>query len=149
MANTVVCDHVLWAKRVTGDARLVDRILKMRQRETIALVVDEIPGIWEKMADDASGRPTSGLKPVGPMKQVWNSLYRDKRGDEVSIDWVEPEVDPGSASGSQSAPRIPIEPALARTEAEREAAWKAFLSLAGKGWRSEGPYGPRDELYDR
>jgi hypothetical protein len=143
MANTLVCDHVLWAKRVSGDARLVDRILRMDEKDTIALVVDDIPGIWEKMANDANGRPTSGLKPVGAMKNVWGSLYRDRRGEVVDIRWGET----GPASAPMS--RIPIEPPLARTEVEREAAWNAFLSLAGKGWRSEGPYGPRDELYDR
>jgi hypothetical protein len=38
----------------------------------------------------------------------------------------------------------------AGTLAEREAAWQAFLRAARESkWRSNGPYGPRDELYDR
>ena len=145
MAKTIVRDYVVWAKHISDDPRLTDRILKMNEKETIALVVDNVPGIWEKMANDGQGRPTSGLKPVGAMKKVWSSLYRDRRGSVVSINWADPEPHLASGGTSQSS----FEPPLARNEAERQAAWKAFLSLAGKGWRSEGPYGPREELYDR
>ncbi|WP_411289275.1 hypothetical protein [Phenylobacterium sp.] len=44
---------------------------------------------------------------------------------------------------------IQLEPPLAKTKAERDAAAAAFRALAGQGWRSDGPYGPREELYDR
>lgn len=37
----------------------------------------------------------------------------------------------------------------ARTEEERRAASEAFLKLSELGWKSVGPSGPRDELYDR
>ena len=151
MASTVVNDRVVWAKNVSGAPKLVDRILKMQEKETIALVIDGIPGIWEKMANGRDGRPTPGIKPVGTMKPVWGRLFDESRGVEVTIDFVEPDPIGGIRGGLQggSAAVGLIEPPLARTEAEREAAWKAFLALASKGWRSDGPYGPRDELYER
>lgn len=143
MAKAKVRDYVVWAKHLSGDARLVDRILRMQARETITLVVDNIQGLWEKMADDSNGRQTPGLKPVGTMKSVWGGIYRDRAGSQVEIAIAEPDV------GSGPAPRLAIEPPLARTEVEREAAWRAFLALGDAGWRSDKPYGPRDELYDR
>ena len=33
--------------------------------------------------------------------------------------------------------------------ANAEAAWQRFLALRKAGWRSSGPYGSRDELYER
>lgn len=40
------------------------------------------------------------------------------------------------------------EPNEARDWAKRRAALESFYALA-RGWRSEEPYGPRDELHDR
>jgi len=46
-------------------------------------------------------------------------------------------------------PSLPIYPPRARSQEERSAAFEALLKLADHGWKSDGPYGPRDELYDR
>jgi uncharacterized protein (DUF1778 family) len=35
------------------------------------------------------------------------------------------------------------------SDAERDAAWQALEELTKEGWRSEAPYGDRDELHDR
>jgi hypothetical protein len=46
-------------------------------------------------------------------------------------------------------PRIPIEGTNATRE-ERLAAIAELIALAKReGWHSDGPYGPRDELYDQ
>ncbi|MBW0150438.1 MAG: hypothetical protein KXJ53_04435, partial [Phenylobacterium sp.] len=43
---------------------------------------------------------------------------------------------------------LPIRPAAGGSKAERLAALEAFLSTQGQGWRSERPYGPREDLYE-
>jgi hypothetical protein len=146
MGTTLVSDYVLWAKHIRGDPRLVDRVLSMRPGETIQLVVDGIPGTWAKMADGPGGQSTPGLKPLDRMKTVWGTFFRDRKDAIVEVAAAEDMT--ASVPGSRG-PRIPIHPPLARTEAEREAAWRAFLDLAKQGWRSSEPYGSRDELYDR
>jgi hypothetical protein len=145
MGTIVVSDYVLWAKHIRGDPRLVDRVLALRAGETIELVIDGIRGTWVKMSDGPRGDPTPGLTPVDRMKTVWGSYFRERKDSVVDVALPEDGLAPSAMHGSE----IPIEPPLARTEAEREAAWRAFLDLAKQGWRSTEPYGPRDELYER
>jgi hypothetical protein len=140
MGSALVSDYVIWAKHIRNDPQLVHRILKMQAGETIDLVVDGIPGTWAKMADGPRGEPTPGLKPLDQMKKVWGTYFRDRKNESVDVRVVSGE--PSSAGP------IPIEPPLARTEEERTAAWQAFIDLARQGWKSAGPYGPREELYD-
>lgn len=142
MATTVVRDYVIWTKHIAGDPQLVDEILRMPAGETITLLVDDIRGTWSKMANGPGGEQTPGLRPLDRMKQVWGSYFRDRRNAVVEVR----KTDEGSAKADR--PQVTIEPPLARNEEERRAAWQAFLDLAKLGWRSEGPYGPRDELYD-
>jgi hypothetical protein len=145
MGTTVVSDYVLWAKHIRGDPRLVDRVLALGAGETIELVVDGIRGTWVKMSDGPRGDPTPGLKPIDRMKNVWGGYFRERKDSVVDVALAEDTAGSSSVPGSE----IPIEPPFARTEAEREAAWRAFLDLAKLGWRSTEPYGPRDELYER
>lgn len=145
MGTMIVSDYVLWAKHIRGDPRLVDRVLALRAGEAIELVVDGIHGTWVKMADGPGGNPTPGLKPVDRMKSVWGTYFRERKDSVVDVALPEDAAKSSSARASE----IPIEPPLARTESEREAAWRAFLELHKQGWRSTEPYGPREELYDR
>jgi len=136
MTYTKISDYVIWAKHLDGEAR--DRILALKAGEVLRLSVDGVPGSWRKMDDGRDGRPTPGLRPEGRTAEFWRELYKARRGDVVSVEL---------ADGGR--PPLPIYPPLAKTETERQAALDAFLSLAGQGWKSDGPYGPRDELYDR
>jgi hypothetical protein len=142
VGSAVVNDYVIWAKHIRNDPQVVHRILAMRAGETIDLVVDGIPGTWAKMADGPRGEPTPGLKPLGQMKRVWGSLFRDRKDATVEVKIMEA----GTAAGAGS---MLIEPPLARSPEERAAAWRAFVELSKQGWTSTGPYGPRDDLYDR
>ncbi len=100
--------------------------------KTVRLDVDGVIGVWEKMRDRPAGDPTPGLKPVGPVAAHWRRLFEKRRGALVDIKVV-----------------ITAGEMIERTEAERRAAIDAFLDLAGRGWRSDQPYGARDELHER
>jgi len=142
MAQTTISDFVIWAKHIHGDPALAERILALKAGETVRLRVDGVEGAWRKMDDGRDGRPTRGLRPIGRAQAVWRGLYAERRGEVVEVEL------PDGASGDAKAPAISITPAPG-TRAEQLAAAAAFLAAAGQGWRSQGPYGPRDELYDR
>lgn len=137
MTHTTVSDFVIWAKHLGGAPR--ERVLALRPGELLTLRVDGVSGSWRKMDDGRDGRPTLGVRPIGPAAEFWRKLYHERRGQIVAVE---------IADESNRAP-IPIFPPSATTEADRRAAIESFLGLAGQGWRSDSPYGSRDEIYDR
>lgn len=141
MAKTEIRDYCIWAKHLRGDAHLVEKVLSMRPGEEIELSVDGIVGRWSKMAESAAGKPTPGLRPVEQMKAVWGALYRDRRGEEIVVDLVRR---PHGPSGDDSV----VEPPTLQDPRERRAALQALFDMATR-WRSDAPYGSRDELYER
>lgn len=146
MATATVSDFVIWTKHIHGDPELTARIHAMWAGETIQLEVDGVRGVWRKMDDGADGRPTPGIRPIGAMQVVWRSLYKRRRGEAVTIRPVETQ---GGVAEAEQRPRL-VFPPLGKTEEERQAALERFLALGREGkYRSDGPYGPRDELYDR
>jgi len=148
MASTTVSDYVIWAKHIHDDPELVSRVLAMWAGETIQLEVDGVRGTWRKMDDGADGRPTPGLRPVGSAQEVWRYLYKRRRGEVVSLKVVESASGVSEASEAERRERL-IFPPLGKTQEERDAALHALLNAWRQGYRSDGPYGPRDELYDR
>lgn len=128
MAHIEVRDRVLWIKHIHGAVPLARRLEKLKGGAAVRLRVAGMSGLWEKMKDKPDGKPTPGLKPVGPVSEYWQSLFNTKRGELVDI-----ELEDGKA---------PPDPA-------REAAWAAFEALTKAGWRSEGEGLSRDELHDR
>jgi len=83
MAKVKVSDDAIWAKHIEGDSRLGEKILRLHAGQVIDLEVDGIVGRWEKMRDGRDGRPTSGIKPIEAMRQVWAML---RRGPERIVD---------------------------------------------------------------
>ena len=79
-----VRDHALWAKHIHGNDPLKTEIAELRAGCLIDLEVDGFRGTWEKMADGADGRPTPGIKPLGPARKRWHEL-QDRRGGHVTI----------------------------------------------------------------
>ena len=148
MASTTVSDYVIWAKHIHDDPELVSRVLAMWAGETIQLEVDGVRGTWRKMDDGADGRPTPGLRPVGSAQEVWRYLYKRRRGEVVSLKVVESASGVSEASEAERRERL-IFPPLGKTQEERDAALHALLNAWRHGYRSDGPYGPRDELYER
>ena len=142
MATTTVSDYVIWAKQVHDDGDIAERILGLAPGETIHLVVDGVRGVWRKMDDGKDGRPTRGIRPLGRTHEYWRSLYQSRRGEVVTLE---------IAMDQPPAVRAPslLTPPLGQTIDERQAALSALLDLGRQGWRSDGAYGSRDDLYDR
>jgi hypothetical protein len=77
-------DDAIWVRSIDGDDALREAILRLRAGEQLALDVDGNVGLWQKMRDGKDGRPTHGIRPIGPMRDIWRSM-QDRRGDWVPI----------------------------------------------------------------
>jgi len=145
-AKVEVADHMIWLRHVHGSGELLQVLEGLSPNQPVTLKVSGELGPWRKAAPYArSGRPTPALVPLGSAKAHWGRLFHQRKGEVVDIEFV-PDRSPSSAtadlqSGANGWERAP--------EADRAAAWEAFKALMNAGWRSDGSYGPRDELYDR
>jgi hypothetical protein len=77
VAKVKVRDDAIWVKHIEGDPRLGDKISGLRAGQVIDLEIDGIVGRWEKMRDGRDGRPTSGIKPIEAMREVWARFRRE------------------------------------------------------------------------
>jgi len=84
MAFVEIRDDTIWANHIEGSKVLKDRILSLAPGEVIELEVEDIVGRWERMRDGRDGRPTPGIKPIGPMKEIWKR-FQSRRGEIVEI----------------------------------------------------------------
>lgn len=84
MGYVEITDDSIWAKQIEGAKALKERILSLSPGELIELEIDGIVGQWEKMRNGKDGRTTKGIKPVGPMKEVWKR-FQARRGELVQV----------------------------------------------------------------
>jgi hypothetical protein len=84
MGYLEICDDAIWATQIEGSKALTQKILSLAQGEVVELEIDGIVGRWEKMRDGKDGRPTSGIKPIGPMKEIWKR-FQSRRGAVVEV----------------------------------------------------------------
>jgi hypothetical protein len=84
MAYVEIRDDSMWAKQIEGSKALKDRIIALTPGAVIELEVDGIVGRWEKMRNGKDGRSTLGIKPIGPMKEIWKR-FQARRGDVVEV----------------------------------------------------------------
>ena len=88
MSHVEIRDDAIWATQIEGGKALKQKILSLSEGEVIELEVDGIVGRWEKMRDGRDGRATNGIKPVGPMKEIWKR-FQARRGDVVEVRQVQ------------------------------------------------------------
>ena len=138
VARTTVSDFVIWTKHIHGDPGVAGRIIDLQAGETIRLRVEGVDGAWCKMANGRDGRPTPGIRPIGRTQRHWKTIYAERRGQLVDVEIVEE-----NAAGSKI-----CQPPL-RSGSERLAAIQSYFALGDRTWRSDRPYGPREELHDR
>lgn len=146
-AMVEIRDYSLWIKHIKGAPELVAALEALRAGELAHLSVGGYKGVWQKKENGSNGLPTQGLKPLGDMRERWFRWFKERRGEMVKIE-LDEDLQGRAVVRRSAAARIPLEYPTA-SKAEQEAAWAAFLALADAGWRSEEPYGPRDELYER
>jgi hypothetical protein len=84
MAYVQIRDDTMWAKQIEGGKALRERLLGLSPGEIIELEVDGIVGQWEKMRNGKDGRSTPGIKPVGPMREIWKR-FQARRGEIVAV----------------------------------------------------------------
>jgi len=84
MAMVEVRDHALWIKHLHGDELLASKFQAMPAGTLIELTVDGVRGHWRKMDDGKDGRPTPGLRPIGPSRDHWHAL-QGSRGSLVEV----------------------------------------------------------------
>jgi len=84
MAYVQIRDDTMWLKQIEGGKALKDRIGALAPGDVIELEVDGIVGRWEKMRNGKDGRATMGIKPIGPMKEIWRR-FQSRRGEVVEV----------------------------------------------------------------
>lgn len=84
MKESEIKDSVIWFRDIRS-AGLRARLEALRAEDEVTLVVDDVIGTWRRMKDGSDGRPTFGIKPVGPMKSVWMDWFQNRRGQAVSL----------------------------------------------------------------
>jgi hypothetical protein len=147
-ARIEVRDWSIWTKHVSGDAALAARLEALPEDSLVTLIVGGKRGQWVKKKDSKTGATTPGLKPIGPMRDIWFDWYKTRRGELLEIIWDD-AVDGGAALGARPANRAQGQIAKA-SPAEQQAAWAAFEALGHAGWRCEGrEVGSRDDLHGR
>jgi len=84
MGYVEIRDDAVWAKQIEGSKALKDRIVTLAPGDIVELEVDGIVGKWERMRNGKDGRPTMGIKPVGPMREIWKQ-WQSRRGEIVEV----------------------------------------------------------------
>ena len=150
MATTTASDFVIWSKHIYGDPDLVRQIGAMSPGQTLGLRVDGRDGVWVRLADGEDGRPTLGLKPLGRTRVDWQVLYKNRKGDAVSLKRIR-AVERYEVSETSTRPfeRQTAAARLPRSDVDRRVAVAALLDGAAQGWRSNGEAFSREDLHER
>ncbi|MCC6918344.1 MAG: hypothetical protein IT548_04030 [Alphaproteobacteria bacterium] len=160
MAMAIVRDNVIWLKHLRDDPVLVDHLSALRGGELVTLIVNGIPGKWGKMGDGKDGRPTAGVRPLGAAKDYWNTLFSERRGEDVSIQLGKPSEHVGGEGGSSPHPRPSGLAEQATVYGRIEYADPARRVAAIQALRDSWAHGPRhptdptivltrDDMHDR
>jgi hypothetical protein len=88
MERLEITDVAIWFKHVHAKD-LLSRLQALEPEDEILLSVDRVVGRWRRMKTGTDGRPVFAIRPVGPMKDVWNGWYKSRKGDRVDIEAVQ------------------------------------------------------------
>lgn len=131
-ATVRIADWSLWTRHVRGDPNLSRALESLPPGETIRLIIGGQDGVWEKKALGSDGRSTPGLKPLGPMREIWFDWFKSRRGELVDIAFAAAGV-AHLADGSQAEYRSDAETSSSAAP-DRDTAWTAFSQLRRAGW---------------
>ncbi len=88
MKRLEITDVAIWFKHVHAED-LLAKLQSLAPEGEILLSVDRAVGRWQRMKTGRDGRPTYGIRPVGPMKEVWNGWFKSRKGERVEIHAVQ------------------------------------------------------------
>ena len=91
-AEVKITDHVIWFKHL-HPSHLAKRLEALEPGSEVILEVGNIVGQWERMSNGSDGRKTNAIKPVEPMKAIWNQWFSSRRGQKVILREVNPADD--------------------------------------------------------
>ena len=82
-------DDAIWLKHVSADSDTVAMLHRIPAGAKLKIEIEGISGEWQRMADGKDGRPTLGLKPVGPTVDFWKSM-KSRRGELLQFKIIDP-----------------------------------------------------------
>jgi hypothetical protein len=88
MERLEITDVAIWFKHVHAKD-LLAKLQSLEPEDEILLSVDRVVGRWRRMKTGTDGRPVYAIRPVGPMKAVWNDWYKSRKGDRVDVHAVQ------------------------------------------------------------
>lgn len=88
MHKLEITDVAIWFKHVHA-TDLLARLEKLAPDDEIVLSVDRVVGRWRRMKTGKDGRQVHAIRPVGPMKEVWNAWYKSRKGERVDVEPVQ------------------------------------------------------------
>ena len=98
-ARVVISDVAVWFKHIEETPVLM-HLEALEPEEEVTLVADDIVGRWRRMKTGKDGRPVNAIRPVGPMKETWNTWFRQRRGDVITLRLADPADDLLAASAA-------------------------------------------------
>lgn len=84
MDRLEITDVAIWFKHVHAKD-LLAKLQSLEPEDEILLSVDQVIGRWRRMRTGKDGRPVHAIRPVGPMREVWNDWYKSRKGDRVDV----------------------------------------------------------------
>lgn len=88
MQKLEISDVAIWFKHVHAKD-LLAQLESLAPEDEILLSVDRVVGRWKRMKTGKDGRPVHAIRPVGPMKEVWSSWYKSRKGERVQVEPVQ------------------------------------------------------------
>jgi hypothetical protein len=88
MDRIEISDVAIWFKHVHARS-LLTRLQALEPEGEITLSVNNIIGRWKRMKTGKDGRFVHAIRPIGPMKQVWQDWYKTRKGERVDVQEVQ------------------------------------------------------------
>ncbi len=79
-----ISDVAIWFKHLHTPG-LVKRLKNLLPEQEVSLETDGVIGRWRRMKTGKDGREVFAIRPVGPMKVIWNNWFKNRKGEIIEI----------------------------------------------------------------
>ena len=83
-SSVKISDSVIWFKHLDVPA-FVQRLERLKPDDSILLEADGVPGRWQRMQTGSDNRLVLGIKPVGEMKDTWQTWFARRKGERIEV----------------------------------------------------------------